>query len=84
MDKFKETLLFISSGEVTTIQKVAILELLNQELDIDTPSEMERNLKARGEKITRNGMLKSRRFKKVKIGKQTFVVNGCAESLLPY
>jgi len=48
---------------------VTILELININLDIDTISEM-----ARKENKSPNGIKISKRYKKIKIGKQLFAI----------
>lgn len=84
MDKFKETAIFVDSEEITINQKVALLQLIVDNIEIDTPSELSRILTKRGEKISRQGILKSNRFRKILIGKQKFVIAGVSESNLPF
>jgi len=65
LEKFKQTILSIYSGEFTTRQKVSILELIAEDLGINTISEM-----ARIEGKTPRGITISNHYKKIQIGKQ--------------
>ena len=84
MDKYTETLILIDSDKLSKNNLVAIMELCIFKLEIDTPSELSRIETEKGNKISRNGILKSNRFKKIKIGKQTFAIKGVKNSSLPF
>lgn len=79
MDKFKETLLLLDSNEFDENQKVSILLLVVQNLNIDTVSEM-----ARKEGKTPSGIKVSNQYRKINIGKQTFAVKGLTQNNLPF
>ena len=64
LEKFKQTLLCIDSGEFNKPQQVAILELIADRLGLNTISEM-----ARIEGKTPRGINISNQYKKIKIGK---------------
>ena len=59
MNAFKEAILSIDSGKFTKDQMVLILELVVSNIEIDTLSEMERK-----EPMSRNGIIKSPKYKK--------------------
>ena len=65
LEKFKQTILSIDSGEFTIGQKVSILELIAEDLGLNTISEI-----ARIEGKTPRGVNISNQYKKIKIGKQ--------------
>jgi len=79
MDKYKETLVNIESGEFSINELVSILILVVSKIDIDTVSGMATTLGK-----TRRGIEKSKRFMKIFIGKQIFAINGLRESSLPF
>ena len=58
---------------------VAILELTASKIEIDTISEM-----ARKEGKSPNGIRNSKRYRKIKIGKQTFAIKGIEDTNLPF
>ena len=65
LEKFKQTLLSIDSGEFDTEMQVSILELIAERIGLNTISEM-----ARIEGKTPRGINISNQYKKIKIGKQ--------------
>lgn len=79
MERFTNQLLTIERGEYTKDQLVSILVLVAQKLEINTISET-----ARIENKTPRGILISRRYRKINIGKQKFVVRGLSEDELPF
>jgi hypothetical protein len=79
MNTFKETILSINSGQFTKKQMVLILELVVSSVEIDTLSEMERK-----EPMSRNGIIKSPKYKKIYIGKQRFAIKGVCDDKLPF
>lgn len=58
---------------------VAILELSAQKTGVNTVSES-----ARINGISPNGVISSKRYRKIKIGKQTMVIKGLKELDLPF
>jgi glycine betaine/choline ABC-type transport system substrate-binding protein len=66
LDKFKQALLAIDSGEFNESMKVSILELIAERIGLNTISEM-----ARIEGKTPRGINISNQYKKIQIGKQT-------------
>lgn len=58
---------------------VSILILCSQMVDIDTISEM-----ARKENKTPRGIKISNKYRKIKIGKQTLVINGMDDTSMPF
>jgi diaminopimelate decarboxylase len=79
MTDIKETLISISSENRTKEELVSILVLTCQCLNINTISEM-----ARLENKTPRGITISKKYAKIKIGKQTFAVKGVDNSSLPF
>ena len=80
MIKLNEVLLSIINKDFKENELVTILELLVSELDIDTISEM-----ARKENKSPNGITISKRYKKIKIGKQKLAIKGIRDSsVLPF
>jgi len=75
MIKLNEVLLSIINKDFKENELVTILELLVSELDIDTISEM-----ARKENKSPNGINISKRYKKIKIGKQKLAIKGIRDS----
>ena len=65
LEKFKQTLLCIDSGEFNTEMQVSILELIAERIGLNTISEM-----ARIEGKTPRGITISNHYKKIQIGKQ--------------
>ena len=65
LEKFKQTLLCIDSGEFDAEMQVSILELIAERIGLNTISEM-----ARIEGKTPRGITISNQYKKIKIGKQ--------------
>ena len=65
LEKFKQTLLCIDSGEFNTEMQVSILELIAERIGLNTISEM-----ARIEGKTPRGITISKQYKKIQIGKQ--------------
>lgn len=65
--------------KLTLNQMVSILVLIESSLDIDTISQTARN-----ENKTPRGIKISSKYKKVKIGKQTFAITGLKESPFPF
>lgn len=79
MEEFKNQVLSISNGKYTKEQLVSILILCANELDINTVSEM-----ARQENKTPRGISISNKYRKIKIGIQTFAVKGLKDNNLPF
>lgn len=79
MEEFKNQVISISNGKYSKEQLVSILLLCANELDINTISEI-----ARKEKKTPRGILISNRYRKIKIGIQTFVIKGLKDNNLPF
>jgi hypothetical protein len=79
MTDFKETVLFIENGGLSSEQLLSILILTKSKLDIDTVSEM-----ARKEGKTPTGIRLSKRYRKVTFGKQLFAVKGLNEHEMPF
>ena len=79
MTDFKETVLFIENGELSSEQLLSILILTKSKLDMDTVSEM-----ARKEGKTPAGIRFSKKYKKVSIGKQMFAVKGVDDDGMPF
>lgn len=79
MEEFKNQLLKIESGIFNEEQLLSNLLLCVSNLEIDTVSEMARKLNK-----TPKGLKDSNNYRKIKIGKQTFVVNGLRDNNLPF
>jgi len=78
MEDYAKQLLKIQNKEYSQEQTLSILLVCAEALDIDTPSEMARQLNK-----TPKGIKDSNNYRKVKIGKQLFVINGLKENDLP-
>ena len=79
MDYYKQTLILIDSNKFVLEEMVQLFELLENKLEIDTVSGM-----ARSENKSHNGIKKSNRYYKTKVGGQTMVVKGLGDSKLPF
>ena len=79
MDKYNELLLYIQNENIEVSHLVTILELVTSKLEIDTISGMARN-----EGKSPNGIAKSSRYRKIKIGCQTMAVKGLRNVDLPF
>jgi len=79
MDSFKEMIINLDSEKYTKNQLVSILILVSSKLEINTISEM-----ARVEGKTPRGITISNQYKKIKIGKQSFVIKGIKDDGLPF
>lgn len=79
MDKYTETLISIDSGNFTKMQLVQIIELTSHKLDIDSISGM-----AKKEGKSFNGIKKSYKYYKFKIGNIKLAVKGLDDNKLPY
>lgn len=79
MDNFAQTMILIDSKEFTKNQMVTLLELITDNLEINTLSEM-----ARLENKSRNGIIVSNNYKKIEIGKQTFAIKGVKQDKFPF
>ena len=79
MNTLNECLLFLDSDKLDIENRVTILEVLLNRLDIDTVSGMSRK-----ENKSPNGIRESNRYRKVMIGCQKMVVKGVNDSKLPF
>ena len=79
MDNYARTLILLSESKFTTFQKVQLIELIMQGLEIDTIQGM-----ANKEGKTYNGIKKSNRYYKLKIGGQTMAIKGLKDDKFPF
>ena len=79
MEEFKKQLISISSGKLNKDQLVSILLLTASQLEINTVSEM-----ARLEGKTPRGILISKQYKKISIGKAKLAIKGVQEDGMPF
>ena len=79
MDKFKETLILIDSGEFNLNELVSLLVLITQKLTIHNFSDM-----AKKKGMTPRGVKISNRFKKIEIGGKKFCIDGVNDDQLPF
>ena len=79
MNTLNECLLLIDSNKLNIENRVTILEVLLNTIDIDTVSGM-----ARKENKSPNGVRESNRYRKIMIGKQKMVIKGVNDSKLPF
>lgn len=79
MDKFKETLLYLSSDDIKIESLVSLLVLIESRLEINTISATARN-----ENKTPRGIRISNQYRKLHIGKQLFAVIGLKDDNMPF
>jgi hypothetical protein len=79
MDRYKETILLIDSGELTIKQLVSIMILVVSKININTISGM-----SRSEGKTPRGILISNKYKKTYIGDQKMCIEGLCEDNFPF
>ena len=79
MNILKILALSIDNKQVDEKTLVTILELTSNSLNLHTVSEM-----ARLENKSRNGILNSDNYKKIKISKATFAIKGIKNNNLPF
>ncbi len=75
----KNIVLALENNELSDVDLVIILELVSHKLEINTISEM-----ARIEGKSPNGIRTSKRYRKLKIGKQLFAIKGLNDVSLPF
>ena len=71
MNTFNECLLYIDSDKLTILEKVTILEVLVNNMNIDTISGMARKVGK-----SPNGINDSKRYRKTMIGCQKMAIDG--------
>ena len=82
MDRFKETIISLTNGSFKHSELVTFLELIVNDLEINTISEMARIETKNGNEITRNGIIQSPKYKKIEIGKAKLCVKGVKDDSL--
>lgn len=79
MSNYAKTLILIDQSDFTIDQRVQLIELILHGLEIDTIQGM-----ADSEGKSYNGIKNSRRYPKIKIGRQTMAVKGVTKSNMPF
>lgn len=79
MNTLNECLLLIDSDKLSLSDKVTILEVLINTIDINTVSGM-----ARQEGKSPNGIRESNQYRKLMVGCQKMVINGLIDDKLPW
>ena len=79
MNTLKECLLLIDSDKLKLSDKVTILEVLIDTINIDTVSGMSRQ-----ESKSPNGIRESNQYRKIMIGCQKMVIKGLIDNTFPW
>lgn len=79
MDKFKETIIYLDSDNITLDQLVSILVLIVSKININTISGM-----ARSEGKTPRGIDTSSRYRKLMVGCQKMAISGASNNSMPF